>query len=126
MLAKETFRRPNIDASHLFPDTKTRKDHAQQIFRIHFAGDLSEGVEGFSEVDGGEFGIGGVFGEELQRGVEAGVGEFQRGLVAGVDGDRVFTEVGFGEVEGGADFFGELGEALIFQAGDADGIGVFP
>ena len=47
-------------------------------------------------------------------------------MVAGVDGDRVFAEIGFGEMEGGADFFGELVEAIVFQAGDTDGIGVFP
>lgn len=46
--------------------------------------------------------------------------------MAGVDGDGVLAEIGFGEVEGGADFGGELFEAGGGGAGDADGVRVFP
>lgn len=41
----------------LLPDTEAGEDHAQQILRIHLSGDFSEGVQGFSQVDGCEFGV---------------------------------------------------------------------
>lgn len=57
-----------VDPWFSLPDAETGKDHSQQILGIDLAGDFAEGVEGFTEVDGGEFGVGMFLGEKVERG----------------------------------------------------------
>ena len=53
--------------SNLLPlslaDAETRKDHSQQILGVDLAGDFAEGVEGFAEVNGGDFRVGMILGD---------------------------------------------------------------
>ena len=52
----------------LFPDAKAAENHSQQIFRIDPARDFPERVQGFPQIDGGEFRVGRKVVEQLQRG----------------------------------------------------------
>lgn len=45
----------------LFADAEGGEDGGEDVFRVEFSGDFAEGIEGFAEVDGGQFGAGGVF-----------------------------------------------------------------
>ncbi len=108
------------------PDAEARKNHPQQILGINLAGDFAEGVEGFAEVDGSEFGVGVLLGEEIEGGGEVGAGQCQGCLVACIDGDGVLAEIRFGEMEGGADFFRKRIEAVSVRAGDPCGLRAFP
>ena len=92
----------------LFPDAELGEDDVKEVFGIDLSGDFAEGVEGFAQVDGCEFRAGTFLGQEVDGGGEIGAGKGKRCLVAGVDGDRVLTEVGFGEMQGWVNFRREV------------------
>ena len=56
------------------------------MFDVGVADDVAEGLEGFAEVEGDEFG-GGLGLEGGERGDEVGFDAFEAAFVAGVDGD---------------------------------------
>ena len=61
----------------LFADAEGAEDDAEEVFGVDLAGDFAEEVEGFAEVDGGEFDVvGGVF-EKFESGEQGGAGVSQ-------------------------------------------------
>ena len=90
------------------------------MFDVGVADDVAEGLEGFAEVEGDEFG-GGLGLEGGESGEEVGFDAFEATFVAGVDGDGMIEGEGAALEDNGADGVAEFGEAGAILAGDGDG-----
>ena len=84
------------------------------------ADDVAEGLEGFAEVEGDEFG-GGLGLEGGESGDEMGFDAFEATFVSGVDGDGMIEGEGAASEDDGADGVAKFGEAGAILAGDGDG-----